>query len=59
MCVCIYVYTHTHIPSFGPWRALHAFFAKEVIKLCPQNIYNYKNVPVKVLNRKYDSLKAL
>lgn len=56
--VCIY--THTLIsPSVGSWRALHAFFAKEVIKLCPQNIYNYKNVPVKVLNRKYDSLKAL
>lgn len=33
-------------------RDLHAFFAKEVMKLCPQNIYNYKNVPVKVLNRK-------
>lgn len=31
----IYIYTHTHIsPSFGPWRALHAFFAKEFYMLC-------------------------
>lgn len=55
----MYIYTYTHIPSLGSWRAIHAFFAKEVIKLCPQNIYNYKNVPVKVLNRKYDSLCVL
>lgn len=40
-------------------RDLHAFFAKEVMRFFPQNIYNYMNVPVKVLNRKYDSLKAL
>ena len=33
-------------------RDLHAFFAKEVMRLRLQNIDNYKNVPVKVLNRK-------
>lgn len=56
--LCLYMQLYTS-PSFGSWRVLHAFFAKEVIKWCPQNIYNYKNVPVKVLKRKYDSLKAL
>lgn len=56
--ICAYIHTHTS-PRLGAWRALRALFAEEVTELCPRNICNAKNVPVKVLNRKYVRFKAL